>query len=106
MSTKQPCKECGENDPMNFYRVKDNLCKVHYNEYQKERREKRKTSSSSEDVVVKIVDRLLDERSTALAELNDSLLQKLEEINKKLDKITIQEEGESSKEKELKFKRK
>ena len=78
------------------YRKRDSICKLCTNEYQTEQRKNQKASSTSEDIVVKIVDKLLDERSAALTDLNESILQKLEEIKKRLDKMALQDKNKDN----------
>jgi DNA anti-recombination protein RmuC len=94
-STTKYCKGCDEEKDLDaFYRKRDSICKLCTNEYQRERRKNQKASLSSEDIAGKIVDRLFEERSATLTELNESILQKLEEIKKTLDKMTLQDKDE------------
>ena len=97
-SSTKYCKGCEEEKDLDaFYRKRDSICKLCTNEYQREQRKNQKASSSSEDIVVKIVDRLFDERSATLTDLNESILQKLEEIKKRLDKMALQDKDKDNK---------
>jgi hypothetical protein len=96
------CEE--EKDVRSFYRDKDSCCKDCTNEYQRERCKKNKEAKQSDDVVVRIFDKLFEDR-TSKEVSNEVILQKLEDIDNKLeciydklDKITL---GESNPKKEF-----
>ena len=95
-SSTKYCKGCEEEKDLDmFYRKRDSICKLCTNEYQREWWKNQKASSSSEDIVVKIMDRLFDERSAA-TDLNVSILQKLEEKKKRLDKMALQDKDKDN----------
>ena len=86
------CKECGEEKGLNnFYRDSDTLCKPCTIEYQKNWRKKKRESSN--DAFMRIIDRLIMQRSSIT---NETILEKLQEMSeanaiilKKLEEMSI-----------------
>lgn len=87
------CRECNEEKELDdFYRERDTLCKVCTIEYQKNWRKKKNQTTSSDDTIMRIIDKLIAERSSISSEVvfqkleevldsNETILRKLKEIN-------------------------
>lgn len=102
------CKFCKEEKNLGeeFYRVTDGRCKLCTNEYQRYRRkvqkEQKESASASEDLAMKVIDKILIDKYQKLLgdidnKLDDKYQKLLDEIGNKLDELVVSDKDEKGK---------
>ena len=87
LTTMKFCIGCKEGmDYEFFYREKDSHCKDCMNKYQRDQRRKIKEEKQSDDIVVQLFKKLLEEQWSSS---NSNIISKLDEISNKLDELII-----------------